>query len=61
MSSDQPSERLIRLEDEELDTTEDFNEDAYITDEDSCKVPMIPNGNQVDSIDTKLKQIRTSG
>lgn len=39
----QPFERLVRLEEEELESNNDT--DIVVTDQDSCKVPMIPNDN----------------
>lgn len=58
--SGQPFERLVRLEDDELDTG--YNEDDHnheSSDRDSCKVAMLPNGSdQIDDLDTIFEDTR---
>lgn len=46
--SGQPFERLIRLEDEELEANQD---DEILDDKDTCKVAMMPNGSQADNLE----------
>lgn len=50
-------ERLIRLEDEELGTSEDLDDDN-LYDKDSCRVPMIVNGNPIDNTDNFFSGIK---
>lgn len=52
----QPFERLVRLEDEELESNNDT--DILVTDRDSCKVALMPNDNDstIDQINKHNKQ-----
>lgn len=62
--SGQPFERLIRLEDEELESSEN---NGHSLDKDSCRLIMSPNGNNATDdlenifYDTKHKQTKASG
>lgn len=66
MSKKEPFERLIRLEDEELESNEDNSQ--MTTDKDSCMVPMMSNGSQIETEqnldkifhNTRHKQAKTS-